>query len=156
LSGDGARERMESVIRRYFDGCNEADEQKMLECLAPEAAHYFPDGAPQGPFLGSEAIARGWLRAVRELGSKWTIDRVLVDERAGEAVIEWTHFKPSAGVHLRGDEWYRFDADGRILEIRAYYACPPSGADRSHGLGGFDYSGRGYPIEPPVIPGRDG
>ena len=35
---------------------------------------------------------------------------------------------------------------GKIMEIRAYYACPPGGPGRPYELGGFDYAGRGYPL----------
>jgi len=143
-SGDSFRASAEATIRRYFDGCNEADADKMRSCFVPEAVHYFPKGAPQGPFVGATAIAEGWQDAVARLGSSWTIDYVLVDEGRREAVIEWTHFKSKVGGYLRGDEWYRFDDQGLITEIRAYYACPPSQPE--HELGGFDYEGRGYSL----------
>jgi hypothetical protein len=144
---------LEATIRKYFDGCNEADIAKMTSCMEPDAAHYFPAGAPQGPFLGANAIAEGWARAVATLGSIWTIDRVLVDAAKLEAVIEWTHFKPKLGTYLRGDEWYLFSSAGKIREIRAYYACPPPPAQtpRNHELGGVDYRGRGYPFTPPSV-----
>jgi hypothetical protein len=146
-SGDSFRASAEATIRRYFDGCNEADADKMRSCFVPEAVHYFPKGAPQGTFVGATAIAEGWQDAVARLGSSWTIDHMLVDEARREAVIEWTHFKPKAGGYLRGDEWYRFDDQGLITEIRAYYACPPSQPE--HELGGFDYEGRGYSLVAP-------
>jgi hypothetical protein len=77
---------------------------------------------------------------------------VIVDADRLEAVIEWTHFKPKQGVYLRGDEWYVFAEDGRIKEIRAYYACPPWTAEvRSHELGSFAYEELGYPMAPPRV-----
>ncbi len=143
---------LEATIREYFDGCNEANVEKMLSCFEPDAVHYFPAGAPQGTFAGATTIAQGWVNAVRNLGSIWTIDRVIVDAPRLEAVIEWTHFKPKQGVHLRGDEWYVFSDRGLIREIRAYYGCPPApGAPRSHELGDFDYPARGYPMAPPAV-----
>lgn len=143
---------LEATIREYFDGCNEASIEKMTGTMEPEAVHYFPDGAPQGTFFGAIAIAEGWVNAVENLGSIWTIDRVLVDAGKLEAVIEWTHFKPKAGVYLRGDEWYIFSDKGLIREIRAYYACPTSTDPvRSHMLGDFEYEKRGYPMEPPPV-----
>ena len=79
-------------------------------------------------------------------------DRVIVDAPRLQAVIEWTHFKPRHGIHLRGDEWYVFSGRGLIREIRAYYACPAaSDPIRSHGLGDFDYAGRGYPMSAPRV-----
>jgi hypothetical protein len=145
-----SRDHMKQAITRYFEGCNEANVEKMLEYLSPEAVHYFPAGAPQGPFIGAEAIAAGWKDAVARLGSIWTVDHMIFDESAGEAVIEWTHYKPKVETYLRGDEWYRFNDKGLITEIRAYYACPPL-QGKSHELGGFDYAGRGYPVRAPEI-----
>lgn len=144
---------LEDTIRRYFDGCNRADVEMMTETMAADAVHYFPVGAPQGPFRSAREIAEGWVLAVERLGSLWTIESVLVDVTRHEAVIEWTHWKTKLGVYLRGDEWYRFNDEGKITEIRAYYACPPP-ADglRNHELGGFDYLGRQYPLLPPVRP----
>jgi hypothetical protein len=150
------RAQLEAAIRRYYDGCNRADRAMMISTMAPHAAHYFPGGAPQGPFLGAEAIAEGWIEAVRRLDSRWTIDRLVVDEQRDEAVVEWTHFKPNQGVLLRGAEWICFDTDGRITEIRAYYACPPPGGQpQTHSLGGFDYAERGYPLTPPSVDRED-
>jgi len=143
---------LESTIRTYFDGCNEADAAKITSCMEPDAVHYFPAGAPQGTFVGAQAIADGWLRAVANLGSIWTVDHLIVDAPRLEAVIEWTHFKPRQGIYLRGDEWYVFSKAGRIREIRAYYACPAATAPaRTHELGDFDYAARGYPLAPPVV-----
>jgi len=151
MTQTGIRDQIRSIIYRYFDGCNEANAQKMMACFAPDAIHYFPDGAPQGPFIGAVAISQGWKNAVQHLGSIWTIDHLLIDEEAGEAVIEWTHFKPALASYLRGDEWYRFNDQGLITEIRAYYACPPVDPRTTNQLGGFDYAGRGYPKTAPVV-----
>lgn len=143
---------LEATIREYFDACNAADAAAMRACFEPDAVHYFPAGAPQGTFRGAEGIAAGWVRAVQNLGSVWTIDRVLVDAPRLEAVIEWTHFKPKQGVYLRGDEWYVFSKRGLIREIRAYYACPPSITEvRNHELGDYAYKELGYPLVPPPV-----
>jgi hypothetical protein len=83
---------------------------------------------------------------VRERGSSWTVDAIVVDDVRRQAVCEWTHVKASTRVVLRGAEWYEFDRSGLITEIRAYYASPQAdGLDRLE-LGGFDYAGRGYPM----------
>lgn len=143
---------LEATIREYFDGCNEADVEKMMACFESDANHYFPAGAPQGTFFGAKAIAEGWVNAVRNFGSVWTIDRVIVDENKKEAVIEWTHFKPKVGVYLRGDEWYVFSDRGLITEIRAYYASPTiPDPVQNHMIGDFDYEGLGYPMQAPKI-----
>jgi len=143
---------LEATIREYFDGCNAADVDAIRACFEPDAVHYFPAGAPQGTFRGSDGIAAGWVRAVQNLGSIWTIDRVIVDASRLEAVIEWTHFKPKQGVYLRGDEWYVFSKRGLIKEIRAYYACPTAVTEiRNHELGDFEYERLGYPLVPPPV-----
>lgn len=141
---------MESLIHRYFDGCNEADVSKMVSCFVPDAAHYFPPGMYGGPFEGAQTIAERWVNAVQKLGSIWTIDQLLTDARSARAVVEWTHFKTAQDTVLRGDEWYVFDeATGLIREIRAYYASPQDPSLTRLELGGFDYAGRGYPMTPP-------
>jgi len=143
---------LEATIREYFDGCNEADVEKITGCMVDDAVHYFPAGAPQGTFVGARAIAEGWVRAVQNFGSVWTVDRVIADPAKLEAVIEWTHFKPKLGVFLRGDEWYVFSEDGLIKEIRAYYACPTATDPvRTHELGDFKYESLGYPMSPPPV-----
>jgi hypothetical protein len=146
LTHDG----MERLIRTYFDGCNEANVDKMTSCFVPEAVHYFPPGMYGGPFVGADTIASRWVSAVERLGSMWTVDQLITDPATARAVIEWTHFKTAAGTVLRGDEWYVFDpGSGLIREIRAYYASPQSpDLDRLE-LGGFDYAARGYACEPP-------
>ncbi len=142
---------MDELIRRYFDGCNEADIDKMVACFTPDAVHYFPPGMYEGPFRGARKIAEKWRAAVQNLGSYWSIDKLLIEPVSGQAVMEWTHFKTRKNTILRGIEWYEFDqATGLISEIRAYYASPQAdGLDRLE-LGGFDYVGRNYPAAPPA------
>jgi len=141
---------MEALIRTYFDGCNEADRQKMVDCFIPDAVHYFPPGMYGGPFVGADTIAERWATAVHSGGSAWTVDSFVGDAQRGEAVIEWSHFKQFAGTVLRGVEWYVFDqTSGLICEIRAYYASPQDASLTTLELGGFDYVGRGWPTEPP-------
>lgn len=142
--------RIDTVIRTYFDGCNEADEAKMISCFTPDAVHYFPPGMYDGPFRGAKTIAAKWAAAVAKIGSYWTIDRLVVEPVSWQAVMEWCHFKTKDGTILRGIEWYEMDPEtGLIKEIRAYYAAPQSPDLVRHELGGFDYDGRGYPAAPP-------
>ncbi|MEI9891341.1 MAG: nuclear transport factor 2 family protein [Caulobacteraceae bacterium] len=142
--------RLDALVRTYFDGCNEADVDKIAACFTPQAVHYFPPGMYEGPFVGARKIAEKWRGAVQALGSYWTVDRLLIEPASWQAVMEWTHFKTRTGAVLRGIEWYEFDpASGLIREIRAYYATPqPAEGDRFE-LGGFDYAGRDYPLSPP-------
>jgi ketosteroid isomerase-like protein len=140
------RNTMEQTIRAYFDACNQADKAGIMSFFAAEGTHYFPAGSPFGVLRGSEAIADCWVRCVAEIGSHWTVDNFAGDPESMQAVIEWSHFKRKQGLLLRGDEWYRFRSDGKILEIRAYYASPTHDGVVEHGIGGFDYAGRGYPM----------
>ena len=146
---------MEALMREYYDGCNEADKEKIMRCFTFDAIHYFPPGMYEGPFRGSEKIAERWCTAVEKSGSYWTIDALLIDSQKGEAVIEWTHFKTEQGTVLRGAEWVVFDEDsGLMREIRAYYASPQATDLKRLELGGFDYEQRGYEMVSPR--GRSG
>lgn len=143
-------EHMHATIRRYYDGCNEADAAKMIGCFTPDAVHYFPPGTKSAPWRGAQTIANKWVWCVDNLGSRWTLDRVLCQPDTDEAVVEWTHWRTKDGSYLRGDEWYVFDREsGLITEIRAYFAAAWD-SDVKHGeIPGFDYAGRGYPLTPP-------
>lgn len=135
----------EALIRRYFAACNAGDYDALVSCFTPDAVHYFPPGLPDIPWRGAEAIAMKWLGCVEQLGSQWTIEKVLVSHESNEAVIEWTHWKRKAGTAQRGDEWYVFDdQSGLIREIRAYYAAPAVKDIAIGELVDFDYPGRGY------------
>lgn len=142
--------RAEALIRHYFAMCNAADRQGLIDCFTPDGVHYFPPGLPGAPWRGAAAIADGWVRCVRDLGSRWTIEKVLCSQDGREAVIEWTHWKTAIGEVLRGDEWYIFNDDiTHIREIRAYYASPVDKSTPVNRLHDFDYEGRGYALQPP-------
>jgi ketosteroid isomerase-like protein len=144
----------EALIRRYFDACNAADYEALMACFTPDAVHYFPPGLPEIPWRGADTISRKWIWCVENLGSQWTIERVLLSRDSPEAVIEWTHWKRNSATAQRGDEWYVFDdKSGLISEIRAYYAAPavqdkaalPQVQGTAMGeLVAFDYAARGY------------
>jgi ketosteroid isomerase-like protein len=141
---------MEAEIRRYFAACNAGDYDALVSCFTPDAVHYFPPGLPDVPWRTADVIARKWVWCVENLGSQWSIEKILCSSSAPEAVIEWTHWKRKAGTALRGDEWYVFDAgSGLIKEIRAYYASPADGSVPIAELVGFDYDGRGYRLTAP-------
>ena len=142
--------KMEAMMREYYDGCNEANREKIMRCFIPGAIHYFPPGMYEGPFRSSQKIAERWQEAVEKFGSYWTIDALLIDAGKAEAVIEWTHFKTRQGTVLRGAEWVVFDRDsGLMREIRAYYASPQATDLKRLELGGFDYEQRGYELDSP-------
>ena len=143
------RESIERAVRGYVDACNSGDANRIKSYFTTNAVHYFPQGSPFGTLRGAAAIADCWTGCVEELGSWWTVDRVLIDPEAQEAVVEWTHFKPKMNGYLRGDEWYRFDEDGLITEIRAYYACPAQEGVAKHEIGDYPYEPNGYPMALP-------
>jgi len=141
---------MDRRIRKYFDGCNEANAEKIISCLTSDAVHYFPPGMYGGPFRSAHEIAAKWCSAVQSMGSYWCIDRLLLEPVTYQAAMEWTHYKTSKGTVLRGIEWYEFDeTSGLISEIRAYYASPQDSDLQRLELAGFDYPGRHYSTEPP-------
>lgn len=143
------QEKYASLIRRYFAACNAADHAALLSCFTPDAVHYFPAGLPDIPWRSAQTIADKWLWCVENLGSQWTIEKILVSHDSHEAVIEWTHWKTKPGTALRGDEWYVFDEQtGLIKEIRAYYASPADKNVAINQLVDFDYPGRGYYLQP--------
>lgn len=147
---DGERATIEALIRRYFAACNAADVEGVAACFVPDGVHYFPPGMYDGPWRGARYIGERWRQAVENLGSYWTIDRLVAEPASHQAVIEWTHFKTRQGTVLRGDEWYVFDpGSGLIAEIRAYYASPQDPSLTHLELGGFDYAGAGYALAPP-------
>ena len=115
---------LEATVRGYMDACTAGDADGIAAFLSGNARHYFPPDMYDGPWKGARVIAQRWATAVRERGSSWTVDAIVVDEPRRQAVCEWTHHKGSLGVILRGAEWYEFDDDGLITEIRAYYASP--------------------------------
>jgi hypothetical protein len=140
------KELMERTIRDYFDACNTGSSESVQEFFTKESTHYFPEGSQFGVLRGSSAIGDCWARCVAEFGSFWTVDNFVGDPETGKAVIEWTHFKKKINHVLRGDEWYQFAPNGKILEIKAYYASPTHPGIVEHKIGGFDYQGRGYSI----------
>lgn len=147
--------RAEALIRHYFDMCNKADRQGLIDCFTRDGIHYFPPGLPGAPWRGAEAIADGWIWCVENMGSKWTVERILTSADGKEAVIEWTHWKTSIDEVLRGDEWYIFNNDvTRIREIRAYYASPVNKGEKTNQLHEFDYEKRNYHTAPPIVKGR--
>jgi hypothetical protein len=149
LPREEQRRRMEETIRTYFDGCNEADVDKMAAQFTDDAVHYFPPGL-EGPWTGNRTIAENWRRLVMTIGSAWSIERLIAEPESLQAIIEWTHWKTAKGGYLRGDEWYAFDPEtGKITEIRAAYASAPDGRDALT-MQGYDYEANNYHMAPPV------
>ncbi len=146
---------IEATMRGYFDACNTGNVDQIANYFTPDAVHYFPPGMYNGPFVGARTIAERWSDAVANLGSVWTVENIIIDARTRRAVMEWSHFKTYQNKLLRGDEWYEFDENGLITEIRAYYASPQAPELERLELGGFDYTERGYALESPIVRNTD-
>ena len=142
------RQHMIQAVRAYFEACNAASRERFADVLAEGCVHYFPSLAGS-PYRGRDAIADLWIGFVRAKGSTWTIDRLVCD--GAEICVEWTHFKPKAGEHIRGSEWYTFDDDGKIDAIWAHYASPRDPERPANELEGFEYATRAYPLTPPAL-----
>lgn len=148
-SPEQRREQLITNVRHYFEACNEASREKFAEVLTEDCRHYFPPRVG-GPYPNRKAIEDLWIRCVREMDSRWTIDRLVCD--GDTVVVEWTHWKPKLGEYIRGSEWYEFDDEGKITEIWAHYASPRDPGLPKNELEGFPYVEKGYPTEPPEVP----
>ena len=76
-----------SIIERYYAGCNEADAAKMMGCFNDDAVHYFPLGTHSAPWRSAKTIANKWVQCVENLGSRWTLDRILCQPETHESVV---------------------------------------------------------------------
>lgn len=135
------------TIEAYYAACNAASYEQFAACIAPDFIHYYPLGAG-APQSGIKAEADKWIRSVRENGSYWTLDRLLL--HGDVAAAEWTHFQTRTGKRHRGTEWYLFDDQNRISKIWGHYAAPRAADTVISELDGFPYAALGYPLEPPA------
>ncbi|MDP9936821.1 hypothetical protein J2T11_003189 [Paenarthrobacter nicotinovorans] len=150
LPREEQRERIETTIRTYFDGCNEADVEKMTAQFTDDAIHYFPPGL-NGPWVGSQTIAENWRKLTITIDSAWSIERLIGEPESLQAAIEFTHWKPARNGYVRGSEWYKFDPEsGKITEIRAFYSSSADNRD-ANTLEGYDYEANGYRMAAPVL-----
>lgn len=137
------RDHMVDQVAKYFDACNTVSEEKFRACLTEDAVHYLPGGMGD-PIHGIAPVLERWGADVRQNSSYWVVDAIYADEKAKIAFSEWTGVKPRLGMVLRGTEVYRFHSDGRINEVRLYYASPRDDARAANELQGFPYVARGF------------
>jgi hypothetical protein len=142
-------ETLKRNCEEFYEACNSGEVARMTPYLSPDAVHYFPAGGSISILHGAEAIAAAWRDAVLNHGSRWTLDHVIVDAERGEAALEWTHWKTNYGGHVRGGEFYLFDHEGKITELRAYYAAPATDTRERYELALFEYGQRGYSTSAP-------
>ena len=73
-------QRMERLLRTYFQACNDADARAIAACFSPDAVHYFPHHAGRTTKLvGADTIGSKFARVVQEQGVFWTVDQLLID-----------------------------------------------------------------------------
>ena len=132
------------VLREYIKGCNTGDVELLKSTLTEDVKVYF---LHTPPVVGTDQVASVWYQFHQETGSRWTIDRLLIN--GSEAVMEWSLLRfpenPTEPILDRGVDWFVF-SDGRISEIRQYYDSRnllPS--DERYEQKGFPYRERGYP-----------
>lgn len=130
------------LITRYYDACSAGDLDELRATLHPDVVHYFlAPNIGSAPVRSAERLARYWRKVSEMLDATWGVDHILETETS--AVIEWTMWwqpeDDGGRVATRGSEWFDF-ADGKIIEIRAYYQQLPSTTE----LEGFPYAARGY------------
>jgi hypothetical protein len=132
-----------ATIKRYYEGCNQANFELIRSTFTDDVVHYFT----HAPVVsGGDALANFWTRVVPRYGNVFTVDHGIVQD--DEAVIEWSlELTPREGVArelIRGAEWYVFRED-RICEIRAYYLNRHDPIpDESFELRDYPYTERGY------------
>jgi ketosteroid isomerase-like protein len=126
-------------VRAYYEALRGGDADDVAQHFSDDAVHYY---TRREPHRGRE-IADHAALAVQHLNAIWRLENVVGDDE--QVVIEWTmefdHPQdPSRRMLDRGTEWFHFDADGLICEVRAYYD------GRGGDLQGFDHAGRGHTV----------
>lgn len=141
-----------SAVARYFEACNSGDRDLFFGLFAPDAGHYLPKGM-FGPFHDVESLFARWREDAGKTGAYWVADRIYADDAARTAIAEWTAVKPKDGVYFRGVDVFAFDEEGRIVEVRVYYASPRDPSIGDNELGGYDYNDGGWHVPAsPVAP----
>ena len=136
-------QRIEQVIRKYIQACNDADAQAIVACFCSEAVHYSP-WTPK--WSGAATIGNNFAKVVRAQGISWTVDQLLIDFNQSAAALEWTGFNRQHARIVRGVDWFVFEPHTLcIQEIRPYAAAPIHPDKTRQELLDFDYAGRGYP-----------
>jgi SnoaL-like domain len=137
--------RIENAIRTYVKALNDADDDGIAACFCQDAVHYF---ASIPKVTGAATLGAYFADSVRKSGISWTVDQMVIDVDRYEAVLEWTRFDPTGPRHTRGMDWFVFEPlTLQFREVRCYGG--KGSPDPVHQeLQGFDYPGRGYPMQP--------
>ena len=126
------------AVKAYFNACNSGDKQAFYALFEDDACHYLPKGM-FGPFTDVESLYQQWRRDAEENGSYWVLDTVFADPASRTAMAEWTAVKPGQKIYFRGVDVFVFTEEGKIREVRVYYAAPRDAAIGPNELGGYDY-----------------
>ena len=127
-------------VRAYYEDLRSSDAADVARHFNADAVHYYTrrDADVGGARIGEYAAL-----AVSHLNASWRLEH-LAGEPAGPVAIEWSmeFDHPRTGKRLldRGAEFFEFDDDGLITEVRAYYN--ELGGD----LKGFDHAARGHAV----------
>jgi ketosteroid isomerase-like protein len=107
-------------VRAYYADCNRGDAAAVAGHFTPDAVHLF---TRMPPLRGAQAIGAQTAAAVEHARAEWHVEHGI--EAGDEAVVEfanhWTDPRDGERRTIRGTEWFRFAADGRIEQVRAYY-----------------------------------
>ncbi len=142
-------EKIEELLRRYFDGCNRADSNSISECFIENAVHFY--APPNRALRGARTLGDYFQDRVERSGFHWTIDQLFVDPLRDRAVIEWSRFDNLDDKVTRGVDLFfleKFEKRFQIKEIHAYWAAPWKEGEHNE-MVDFDYESRGYPIRKP-------
>jgi hypothetical protein len=142
MSTNPVAQKMQQMVRAYFDACGRQDADAIAACFAPGGVHYFPHIPP---LLGGAVIGAAIVGDLRARGGQFFIDKIFGDVEQCAAGVEWSRTFHQPDRILRGYEFYEFDPVSFLIrEIRGYYAAAPNSASARHEIVGFDYEGRGY------------
>ncbi|MEM7442609.1 MAG: nuclear transport factor 2 family protein [Pseudomonadota bacterium] len=112
--------------RAFFDRLNEGDIQGWLATMATDVVTHEPVGTP--PNIGHDGVI-AWAMRNQEMGFQSVAVEVHdIHTVPGETAVDWTtHFVLPNGddVALDGVDIHRFDDDGTIVEVRAYFDPTP-------------------------------
>ncbi|MRU17094.1 nuclear transport factor 2 family protein [Roseovarius sp. A21] len=134
---------LECAVLDYFNACNSRDESGIRNVFDKDVVNYLPGGM-FGPVHGVEPLIELWKSEGEQINSHWHIETVFGDPERKTAVAEWTAMKPGRNKMYRGVDWFTFNDEGKITEVRGYYAAPRDDSLGSNELGGFPYAERGW------------
>jgi|SRR5215216_2891551 len=125
-------------VKAYYEALSSGDADSVAKFFTDDAVHYYTRMAPH---RGGRQIAERAAWAVNNIEAEWSMYNGIDDGEQAciEWAMAWTHPETGERKLDRGTEWFLFDEDGKIREVRAYY-------NRSGDLIEFDHAGRGHTV----------